>query len=220
MSKDAVLAAALDRGPALYVVGLAAALVSAVYSAKAVWWVWQPAPAARPARVPAPMRPPLVALAIFAAGLGLLAVPLSLDPAPAGWELVVSAALAVGGVVAALCLGDRLPEPRPLRSWLGLEAAARAAVVRPVLATAAGLARVDGGLDRAVDGIARLVRRAAGALDRRGELSVDGVVRGVAAGSRALGRLARRPQTGQLHQYYAQSAAVLALLALLLILVR
>jgi NADH:ubiquinone oxidoreductase subunit 5 (subunit L)/multisubunit Na+/H+ antiporter MnhA subunit len=221
VSKDAVLAAALDRGPALYVLGLAAALVSAVYSAKAVWWVWQPAPAARPARVPAPMRPSLVALAIFAAGLGLLAVPLPLDPAPAGWELVVSAALAVGGVVAALCLGgDRLPEPRPLRSWLGLEAAARASVVRPVLATAAGLARVDGGLDRAVDGIARLVRRAAGALDRRGELSVDGVVRGVAAGSRALGRLARRPQTGQLHQYYAQSAAVLALLALLLILVR
>jgi NADH-quinone oxidoreductase subunit L len=220
VSKDAVLAAAIERGPALYVVGLAAALVSAVYSAKAVWWVWQPAPAATPEREPAPMRAPLVALAIFAAGLGLLVVPLPLDPAPAEWELVVSAVLALGGCLAALRVGDRLAEPRPLRSWLGLEAAAHAAIVRPVLATAAGLARIDDGLDRAVDGMARLVRRTAGGLDRRGELSVDGLVRGVAAGARALGRLARRPQTGQLHQYYAQSAAVLALLALLLIVMR
>jgi hypothetical protein len=42
----------------------------------------------------------------------------------------------------------------------------------------------------------------------------------VAAGARSLGRLARRPQTGQIHQYYAQAAAALVVLALVLIAVR
>ncbi len=41
-------------------------------------------------------------------------------------------------------------------------------------------------------------------------------VRAVTAGARTLGRLARRPQTGQLHQYYAQAVVLLAALALLL----
>ena len=41
-------------------------------------------------------------------------------------------------------------------------------------------------------------------------------VAAVAAGAPALGTLARRPQTGQLHQYYAQVAVALAVLALLL----
>jgi streptogramin lyase len=57
-------------------------------------------------------------------------------------------------------------------------------------------------------------------LDRRGEGAVDGAVRGIADGARALGRLARRPQTGQVHQYYAQAAAALAVLALVVIVVR
>ncbi|MGQ0576256.1 MAG: proton-conducting transporter transmembrane domain-containing protein [Pseudonocardia sp.] len=255
VSKDAVLAAALDRSPGLYVVGLAAALVSAVYSAKAVWWVWQPA--ARPHEQRAPsgqigvaMGTPLVVLAALAAGLGLLAVPLRPDPAPAGWELLVSAALAVAGVAFALRVGDRLPgrvsresaaradllDESAVRAnrdggtarwtdafggWLELERAAHVVVVRPTLAVAHALARFDDRvLDRAVDAASGAVVRAGQVLDRRGELSVDGVVGAVAAGSRALGRLARRPQTGLLHQYYAQTAAALAVLALLVIVVR
>jgi hypothetical protein len=42
----------------------------------------------------------------------------------------------------------------------------------------------------------------------------------VVAGARRLGELARRPQTGQLHQYYAQAAVALAVLALLVVVVR
>ena len=49
---------------------------------------------------------------------------------------------------------------------------------------------------------------------------VDGAVEGVAAWLRGLGRLARRPQTGQLHQYYIQAVAVLAIGVLLLVTVR
>ncbi len=41
-------------------------------------------------------------------------------------------------------------------------------------------------------------------------------MRAVTTGARALGGLARRPQTGQLHQYYAQAVVLLAALALLL----
>lgn len=49
---------------------------------------------------------------------------------------------------------------------------------------------------------------------------VAGAVRGVGGASRALGRLARRPQTGLLHQYYAQAVTVLAVFAVFLLLVR
>jgi NADH-quinone oxidoreductase subunit L len=238
VSKDAVLAAALDRSPALYVVGLLAAALSAVYSAKAVWYVWQPASSgsagsAPPAvleeeatgRVAGPMRSPLLVLAAFAAVLGLLALlltgSLAVAPEPAAWELVLSGIVALAAVALTWRRGGSLPHPSLLRGWLGLEAAAHAVLVRPVRALAEALAQFDDRvLDRAIDGTARGVSAAARWLDRRGELSVDGVVRLIGAGARALGRLARRPQTGQLHQYYAQAAAVLAALALFLIVLR
>jgi NADH-quinone oxidoreductase subunit L len=275
VGKDAVLAAALEQGPALYLVGLAAAAVSAVYSAKAVWFVWQPAPLVASERHSRPhpldesaVRPPLVVLAALAAGLGLLALPLTADPAPAAWERLVSALVAVATVGLTFrhlahdrgLDADRGPAGAGYRGlrpdggfgaaaagWLGLERAVHAAVVRPVLGLARALARFDDrvldrgvtalpgavralsralatvddrGLDRAVDGTARRTRAAADLLERRGELSVNGVVAAVAAGSRALGRLARRPQTGLIHQYYAQAAGALALLALLVVVVR
>jgi NADH-quinone oxidoreductase subunit L len=229
VSKDAVLAAALHRSPALYAVGLAAAIVSAVYSAKALRWVWQPVPdsaatdtvAGGTGRVSAPMRPPLVVLAALAATLGVLAWPLAVEPAPAGWELVVSVVLAVLAVLVTWRLGHRLPAPAPLAEWLGLERAARVAVVRPTLALAHTLARFDDRvLDRAVTAAAAGTVALARALDRRGEWSVDGAVRAIASAARALARLARRPQTGQVHQYYAQAAGALALLALFLVVVR
>jgi len=49
---------------------------------------------------------------------------------------------------------------------------------------------------------------------------LDGTVERVASWTRGLGRLARRPQTGQLHQYYIQAVAVLAIGVLLLLTVR
>ncbi|MET8824218.1 hypothetical protein, partial [Streptomyces rochei] len=52
------------------------------------------------------------------------------------------------------------------------------------------------------------------------ERLVDGTVEGVAGGARALGHWARRPQTGQLHQYLAQAVAAFTVLAVVLVLVR
>src|SRR5262249_58528302 len=85
VSKDNVLAAALHQSRAVYATGLAAAAVSAVYSIKAVWYVWQPTPATAGEAydtertgtrvITGPMRPPLVVLSVLAAGLGVLALP-------------------------------------------------------------------------------------------------------------------------------------------------
>jgi hypothetical protein len=52
------------------------------------------------------------------------------------------------------------------------------------------------------------------------ETGLDGVVRGVASTIGRLGALARRPQTGQVHTYFAQAAIGLVLLAIAIALVR
>jgi NADH-quinone oxidoreductase subunit L len=247
VTKDAVLAAALEHGGVLlYATGLAGAVVSAIYSAKAVWWVWQPAPAEAPSavderhprrlgtdenavrrdragRVSVAMGLPLVGLAVLAASLGVLPFvasgSLAVVPAPALWELALSAVLAV--VAMAVTWRVTVGAPRSFASWLGVERAAHAFIVRPILVLARLLARFDDRvLDRSVEAAAHATGAAARALDRRGELSVDGAVRAIATGARSLGRLARRPQTGQIHQYYAQATAALAVLALVVIVVR
>jgi NADH-quinone oxidoreductase subunit L len=221
VTKDELLATALRTSPALYGLGLAAAVISAVYSARAAWYVWQPVPAdaaqeydtEQPGtrRIAPVARPPLLALAVGAAVLGALALPAmggpldralgtAGDPSPAGWELAVSAAAAVVASAVAWAWGTRpVPVPYGIRSWLAgwlrLEELARFLLVQPVMALARALAAFDDRvLDRAVDGIGRAAR--------------------------SLGRLARRPQTGQLHSYYAQAAVMLAVLALILVLVR
>jgi hypothetical protein len=221
VTKDEVLATALRTSPALYCLGLAAAVISAVYSARAAWYVWQPLPAdatqgydtEQPGtrRIAPVARPPLVVLAVGAAVLGTLALPAiggpldralgtAGDPSPTGWELAVSAAAAVVASAVAWAWGTRpVPVPYGIRSWLAgwlrLEELARFLLVQPVLALARALAAFDDRvLDHAVDGIGRAAR--------------------------SLGRLARRPQTGQLHSYYAQAAVMLAVLALILVLVR
>ncbi|WP_298752563.1 proton-conducting transporter membrane subunit [uncultured Serinicoccus sp.] len=160
-------------------------------------------------------------------------------------EMGVSAALAL----AVLALVRWRPAPRPgwARHWLGLELAVRAVVVGPTLALARALASFDDRvLDRAVGaaaaGAVGVARRAAALDDRvldgavesgsRGttrlarvaaradERGVDGAVEGLAARVRRLGQVARRPQSGQLHHYYVQAVAVLAVGVLLLLMVR
>ncbi|MHA6804601.1 NADH-quinone oxidoreductase subunit 5 family protein [Salinifilum ghardaiensis] len=244
VSKDVVLAAA-GSSPVLHVLGLAAAVVAAVYSTKAAWFAWRPEPEAtgRDAeqrgtrRIPAAAPPVLIVLSGLAAALGLLGLPplgratalligRTAAPAPAGWELVLSASLAVAAACASWWWADRpVPVPAPARrgltGWLRCEHAARVLIARPTMALARALAAFDDRvLNRAVMafpaaglGLAHLVRS-------RAERPIDGAVQVVARGSRQLGALARRPQTGQLHQYYAQTAVALAALVLILVLVR
>lgn len=160
-------------------------------------------------------------------------------------ELALSGGIAV--VVLLLVWWLNVPEPRWLRDWMGLERGVDILVVRPILALAERCARFDDHiLDRAVEAVPSLITRGAsstarfddGVLDKgvmassRGVVALaqrsasadghwfDGAVEAVAAAVRSLGRLARKPQTGALHQYYIQAVAVLAVGVLLLITVR
>ncbi|GAA3996030.1 hypothetical protein GCM10022384_49180 [Streptomyces marokkonensis] len=246
-AKDEVLASARADDTGLYAVGLAAAAVAAVYSVKAVRYVTRPLPAdaesgydteRRGTRRTARTTPaPLLALTLAAAGLGVLTLPgpaswlkrlagTPHEPSPRPWELGLSAGVACAAAGLAWWWSAR-PAPAPSAArrwageWLGLERAAQAVVVRPVLGLARALAVFD---DRVVDGAVRRVGAcglaAAGLARRLDDGGIDGAVRAIASGARALGRRARRPQTGLLHQYYAQAAVGFAVLVLIILLVR
>lgn len=221
--------------------------MAAVYSVKALGMVWQPVPPGAEAaydterqgtrRVTRLMRAALVPLAVLAAVLGVLAVPPVVMPlehalgrpseaSPKLWELLLSAGLALATAAVTRWWAERaVPVPASarllLQRWAGLEWLAHRLVVTPVLALARALAAFD---DRVVDagvrGAAAGTRRLSVALAALDDGGVDAGVRDVAAGARRIGRLARRPQTGQLHHYYAQAMALLAVLAIVFVLLR
>lgn len=233
-TKDEVLAVARERSTPLYLVGLAAAALSAAYAGKVLVVVWR--------RIPAGIelddeqhgtryvgrleQAPLVVLAAGAFVLGALALPPVGDllrgalggPATGAGELVVSAVLALA--VLAVVAWRPVPEPGWARHWLGLEMAVRVGVARPALRLAAAFARADDRLDRGVDAVARTALATARFAARADDRGVDGAVEATARRLRRLGELARRPQTGQLHEYYLQAVVVLAAGIVLLLVVR
>ncbi|WP_086828435.1 NADH-quinone oxidoreductase subunit L [Streptomyces sp. NRRL B-24572] len=239
-AKDVLLAGVLEHGAGLYAVGLAAAVLSAVYSVKILWYVWRPTvPAAdQGRRIPVGAVPPLALLALACVALTPLAFPPARDaltdslglgpqPDPHAWEFAVSGVIAL--VAAALSWarprGGRTPVPswtrRLCREWLRLERVAHVLLVSPTL----GLARAAAGfddrvLDRSVDASAAGALGLARWTNRFVEGAVDGAVDGLATATRRLGRWARRPQTGQLHQYLAQAVAAFSVIAVVLVLVR
>ncbi|WP_329519840.1 NADH-quinone oxidoreductase subunit 5 family protein [Spirillospora sp. NBC_01491] len=246
VTKDTVLAAAGEESLALYAVGLAAAVLSAAYSAKALIAVWrrgggERGRAGRLAVVPLPV------LAVAACTLGILGLPAVAgpwrqvlgvpdEPGPGAAGLAVSGVLAVATVLAAVALARRgtftvpdqvpgLPDRGAGRTagwalgWLRLEPMAGAVLVGPTLALARALARFD---DRVVDRGVRAAAQAGRALSalttRRAEIRLDGAVTAVGRAARGLAALARRPQTGQVHAYYAQAAVLLAALVVVAVL--
>ncbi|WP_069170091.1 NADH-quinone oxidoreductase subunit 5 family protein [Streptomyces griseus] len=246
-AKDLVLASVFEASPALYAAGLAAAMVSALYSVKALWFVWQPVPTTAGGRgdghsgtrrVPGRALPPLAVLASACVASSVLAfdparaaftrvLGSAPQPAPNTWELVAGAVLVVGAAGLAWAWGRRwaaLPATAGaafLGRWLRLEDAARLAVTGPVLAAARAAARFDDRvLDRAVRGAGRGAYELARWTDRRLETALTSAVSAVASACRSLGRAARRPQTGQLHQYLAQAVAAFTVLALVFLLVK
>ncbi|MWA04158.1 NADH-quinone oxidoreductase subunit L [Actinomadura sp. LD22] len=244
-AKDAVLGAALEDSPALYAVGLAAGLLSAGYAARALVAVGRPVDAGTrqetertgTRHVGLLARAPLPVLAAGSAVLGVLALP-PLDgwwrrlagdaeaPAPSAAGLAASGALALLVLAATWALTRRGTRLRtawtaPARDWLHLQRLAGLLIARPVLVLATALARFD---DRVIDGGVRAAaasgRLAAALAGRRVEFRVDGLVALVGRCARRLADLARRPQTGQVHTYYAQAAVLFAVLILIALLVR
>jgi len=242
-TKDAVLAAALEQSPWLYAVGLLASALSAGYAGRILAVIWRSQPRGGRAAssffdeeergtrsVDAWQQAPLVVLGAGAALLGILALPpfgstlaraLGDDGGDGAsvLELAVSGGLAL--VVLLAVLHWPVPHPRWAVSWLGLESAAHAGVVRPTLWLGTALARFDDHiLDRGVERLSHATTTAAARCARVDRRWVDGAVDAFAARVRRLGEVARRPQTGQLHQYYLQAVAVLAAGLLLLVSVR
>lgn len=236
-SKEAVLAVARPASIALYATGLVGAVLSAGYAGRVLAIVWKPIPADERGldveetgtrRVPGAMRAPMVILAAAAAVLGLLVLPGSFDAltralggsdiGPGGVELVVSAALSL--IVVAVTWRRPLPAPAFALRWLGLEATARRVLVDPTDRLGTLLARFDDRiLDHGVDAIGRQAIGIAARLARFDDRGVDAGVDRLGASIRRVGRVAQRPQTGQLHQYYLQSAAVLITVAVVLVLI-
>ncbi|WP_100497641.1 proton-conducting transporter transmembrane domain-containing protein [Geodermatophilus chilensis] len=240
-TKDEVLAGV--QGTALTVVGLAAAVISAVYAGRILAVVLarpteeealdEEEPGTR--RVPVLTRTAAGVLAVFAAGLGVFALPAVADPledllgaqgepSPGLGDLLLSGGLAVAALALTVAVSRARPafvravERSPLSSWAGL---GHLLSPRPALAVARLLAAVDDrGIDRAVTAVASGTRRAAAVSARTDAGLVDGAVRGIARAVRRAGAAARRPQTGLLHQYYAQAAAGLGVLLVLLLVVR
>ncbi|WP_432075369.1 NADH-quinone oxidoreductase subunit 5 family protein [Streptomyces wuyuanensis] len=200
-AKDVLLAGALEESAALYATGLVGVVVSALYSAKALWFVWRPPPGPEDrTKAPTPYmaRLPLVVLAVACVALTAAAFPPVRDAvtrvlgsgaqaSPHAWEFVLSGALAV--VVSAL-VWIRGPQlllvPARITAWwagwLGLERAAHTVLVRPLERLAQALAVFDDRvLDRTADGIGSGVRRCAGRLasfdDRVLDRAVDGTAR-------------------------------------------
>jgi NADH-quinone oxidoreductase subunit L len=242
-TKDAVLAGALANSPALYAAGLIGVALSAAYSAKMIAAVWAKPQATERARteehwwdsegegtraIASAALVPMVVLAAAALILGVLAIPAvsapfrsvlgaSSQPESSLAELVASAVIAGVTVILVFRRGGR-----PFRAglaWFGLERAAAVVIVSPILRVAEVLSRFDERLDRSVDGSARVLSAIAGganALDRALDRSVDRV----ATGAIALGRIARKAQTGNIADYYAAAAVITVGAVLFLIVVR
>lgn len=236
-TKDTVLAAALHYSPALYTVGLAASALSAAYAGKVLTVLWRTKAAGSSPGITrdtlgpnAFQQAPIVVLAVGAAAAGVLALPPAgpaltralrgtASPPATALELLASAALAV--IVVAAVARWWVPELRWAGGWLGLERVANLLVVRPTFGLARILARIDDRvLDRAVEATATHSLRAAHRVAHTDIRAVDGAVEAVAGWMRRLGELARRPQTGQLHQYYLAAVVVLAFGVVVLVVAR
>lgn len=240
-TKDEVLAG-VDGG-VLRLVALAAAALSAAYAGRILLVVLSRSDADAGAGavldvegtgtrvVPRLATEVAVVLAAGAAGLGVLVLPAVAEAfkgvlgadgqaSPSGSELLISAALAFGVLTLTLAAPGVVSAAgaTPLARWAGLRLLLSP---RPAMALARAAATVDERvLDRAVMAVAAGVRRVAGVASRVDRDVVDGSVVGIASGFRRAGTAARRPQTGLLHQYYAQAVAGLGVLLVLLLLVR
>ncbi|MFC4376290.1 NADH-quinone oxidoreductase subunit L [Nocardia halotolerans] len=270
-SKDAVLAVARADSIALYLAGLVAAVLSAVYAGRALVLVWS-----RPdggtqrywdteehgtRRVKVAERVSLAVLAVATvAGSAAALAPVReeftalVEGAAAveatWWELGLSGLLAVLTILVVGAVIHRrgdLPAPAPVADWLGLEKIFRSSVVVPTFALARWLAsfddrvlnrgvcatatatvtlahrideHVEKSVDRGVYATATATVTLAHRVNEHVEKSVDSAVKDVSAAARVLGRWARHPETGQVHQYFAQAFVGLVLLAVIVLTLR
>lgn len=232
-TKDAVLAGIPFGDGGLTSAALLATVLSAVSATRAAWFVWRPVRSpsirrgpeqtGRPRRhVPVAVTVALAVLTVPAVVVGAVGVALGVVPGAGPGELVTTGVVVVLAVAATWVLHSRPVQLRSslwgraagtARGWLGLERVVGPVVGTPVLALARLLDRAEAALGAAVPRAAATVPALARGVERAGERPLAGAVDRLAAGVRRLGDLARRPQTGQQHQYYAQGVIAIGVLA-------
>lgn len=263
-SKEAILAAAVEASGVLGVATIAAGLLSTIYAGRFQLLAFGAGGEVREEQR-RPSRVVYTSLALLAAAtiaLSALWLPAAKSPveaftrgelaAGAPWELV-SALAALGTGAAIVLITDRrgrLLDPgigtdryAVLENWLGLPQLTHALVVRPVLALSAVLARADDRLiDAGVRATAYATQLVSALTARHLELSIDGVVHGIAAwaiatagvsrladdrgvdaaveaagrGVGLAGHLSRRLQTGLSHEYFVIGAVGLVAITVVL----
>lgn len=213
-SKDAVLTAALDKQPILFVVGVVAAFFTALYMARLFFLVFagKPRSGAHAHESPAVMTIPLVVLAVLAVVAGFVQTPFNgwfgewltgaaEEEHGSGLVIVISAAVGLLGI------------------YLGWLIYAKGTVRRDLVAARVpGLVRL---LERKyyIDELYRyvFVRPLEGLgklLNAIDDYVVDGVVRLTGQSVSALGRLNTRLQSGQVQGYVLTALISLVIVAL------
>jgi NADH:ubiquinone oxidoreductase subunit 5 (subunit L)/multisubunit Na+/H+ antiporter MnhA subunit len=264
-SKEAILGSALEASIGLGVAALLAGFLTAVYAGRLQLLAFgvgrEPTTSVR--RPSAPELGALATLAIASLALGVLWIPgaartfeaLTGSRLPSGmpWEVAIGlAAVAAGALVVIvldrrgrlLDLGLRPSFRTGAEDWLMLPRLTSALLVAPTLRLSRALARAD---DRVIDAgvrfAARTARLVSALAGRRVELSIDGLVQGIAGaairiadvsrladdagidrvgeatghGIGAAGQQSRRLQTGLTHQYFVIVAVGLGLIVVVLV---
>lgn len=245
-TKDLVLAAAFERSTVLGLVAVVGAGLSAAYAGVVLRVLWAPVGPGEAERardlggseeearggVPRSLAAAIVALATAAVLLGALAVPAVAQRVEevVGGQLVEPGAsgMAGSGVLSVLVIAVLWWRPVSrdgrwvalVRTWGGVERAVHHFVVRPTVLLAQALDGIDRKISEGVIGLATAARRVASFTGTVDEQRIHGTVLAVAGAVRRAGRAARRPQTGQLHQYYVQAVALVAFGVVLLLVVR
>ncbi|MBT9254593.1 NADH-quinone oxidoreductase subunit L [Phycicoccus sp. MAQZ13P-2] len=245
-TKDLVLAAAFERSTVLGLVAVVGAGLSAAYAGVVLRVLWAPVGPGEAERardlggseeearggVPRSLAAAIVALAAGAVLLGALAIPAVARRTEevVGGPLVEPGvpAIAASGVLSVLVVAVLWWRPVSrdgrwvalVRTWGGVERAVHRSVVRPTVLLAQALDGIDRKISEGVIGLATAARRVASFTGTVDEQRIHGTVLAVAGAVRRAGRAARRPQTGQLHQYYVQAVALVAFGVVLLLVVR
>lgn len=172
-SKEAVLGATFESGKLLYFMGLAGALITAVYAAKAILLPFFGQETGSVEERGVLMLAPAWVLALLTVPLGFFSSTfarfLELEHVPLKLEALISVAAVLTGLLAGWGLW-RLGElmaprsyglgilARPAETFFWLDALITWLVVRPALAIAGGLSAFDGRVvDAVVEGIGRIV---------------------------------------------------------------
>lgn len=227
-SKDAILAATFESPYVWFLAPLALAgtFLTAVYVGRALGLLWRGEGGSEPVVGVGWMGAGLATLVVLAATLGLAVGPLAgllggevpKDLLTAGLGLV----MALGGlplgwfVPAGRLLGPlRGPAERGFQFGGGFDRL----VARPAMAAARALDAFDQGIHAGVIGVGRASLALANATRITDERGIDGLIRTLVRGTRALGGRARTLQSGLVHQELllaaAGGAAMLAFLAVI-----